>query len=192
MKPSLLTGLSEHAILAAKGGPPTTRDKIFACSFLVIFGLIGIGLLYAGVKELLKIRGRLPFLIKLPATILNIITERESRGGTTGDGETAEVLRFIPFVMFHTPEGKRVEFRSEVCESHHLRRRSDGSVEHHEPSWRPGQKVEVIYDPGGVLKPHLTGGAGLGFAGWGMFAAGFVTCGAVIGLGFVFWSKVSR
>ncbi len=187
-----LIGFLDFAFLAAKGDPPSTKDRIFSICFLVLFGIIGIVLLRAGVRELFKIRSRRPFLVTLPGTVLSIYTQRESRGGTAGSSETGVVLRFIPIVMFHTPEGKRVEFRSEVCDIHHLRIRHDGSLPQHEPSWRPGQQVEVIYDTGGVLKPHLAGGAGMGFIGWGMIAAGLVTCGVVIGLGFVFWSRVSR
>lgn len=194
MSPCSLSDILDFTFIAAKNAPPTTGEKVFAGVFFVLFGLIGLGLLRAGLREFFKVSSRRRFLMKLPGTILTVMTERETRSGTVNRrNETAVVLRFIPSVMFHTPEGKRVEFRSEVCDTHHLRRRADGSLqEAPEPTWRSGQTVEVIYDPGGVLKPRIAGGPGLNFMACGMMAAGLLTLGAVIGLGFVFWSKLSR
>ncbi len=194
MKLSLLIAPSSYAFLAATSGKPTTMtEKIFSCAVIIIFGLIGLGLLRAGLREFFKVRSRRPFLIKLQGTVLSVLKERETRAGSVNNrDETAVVIRFIPMVSFTTPEGKRVEFRSEVCDIHHLRRRADGSLPEVEPSWRSGQTVEVLYDPGAVLKPHLTGGAGLSFMAYGMMAAGLLTFGAAVGLSFVFYSKVFR
>ena len=193
MKPPLPIDFAGCVFVAATSGPPSTKEKIFACLFFGIFGLIGIGLLRAGLREFLKVRSRRPFLIKLQGTVLSVLKERDTRAGSVNNrNETAVVIRFIPMVMFHTPEGKRVEFRSEVCDIHHLRRRQDGSLPEVESSWRSGQSVEVLYDPGAVLSPRIAGGPGLSFVAYGMMAAGLVTLSAVVGLGFVFWSKVSR
>ena len=194
MKLSLLIDPSSYAALAATSGKPTTMtEKIFSCAVIVIFGLIGLGLLRAGLREFFKVRSRRPFLIKLPGTVTSVVKERETRAGSTNNrNETAVVIRFIPMVSFTTPEGKHVDFRSEVCDIHHLKRRLDGSLREVEPSWRSGQSVEVLYDPGAVLKPHLTGGAGLSFMAYGMMAAGLLTFGAAVGLSFVFYSKVFR
>lgn len=194
MKLSLLIAPSSFAFVAAAGGKPiTTTEKIFSCAVIVIFGLIGLGLLRAGLREFFKVRSRRPFLIKLQGTVTSVATERETRAGSTNNRkETAVVIRFIPMVAFTTPEGKRVDFRSEVCDIHHLRRRQDGSLPDVEPTWRSGQSVEVLYDPGAVLKPHLTGGAGLSFMAYGMMAAGLLTFGVAVGLGFVFYAKVFR
>ena len=194
MKLFLLIDPLSYAALAATSGKPTTMgQKILSFAVLIIFGLIGIGLLRAGLREFLKVRSRKPFLIKLPGTVLNVLKERDTRAGSSRNREeTAEVIRFIPFVMFHTPEGKRVEFRSEVCDIHHLRRRADGSLPEVEASWRSGQSVEVIYDPGAVLKPRIAGGPGLSFMAYGMMAAGLVVCSAVVGLSFVFYAKAFR
>jgi len=193
MKLPLPMDFSSCAVVAAKGSNPTMAEKIFSCVAILFFGLIGIGLLRAGLRELFKVRSRRPFLIKLQGTVLSVVTERETRAGSANNrDETAVVVRFIPFVAFTTPEGKRVDFRSEVCDIHHLRRRADGSLPEVEPSWRSGQSVEVLYDPGAVLKPFIGGGPGLSFLAYGMMAAGLVTFGAAVGLGFVFYAKVFR
>jgi hypothetical protein len=194
MKLALLNDVSTHTVLAATGGKPITMaEKIFSCGAILFFGLIGLGLLRAGLREFFKVRSRRPFLIKLQGTVLSVLKERETRAGSVNNREeTAAVIRFIPMVSFTTPEGKRVEFRSEVCDIHHLRRRQDGSLPEVEPTWRSGQSVEVLYDPGAVLKPHLTGGAGLSFMAYGMMAAGLLTFGAAVGMGFVFYAKAIR
>lgn len=177
-----------HLLAAAK--PIPTGEKIFACCVIVLFGLIGMGLLRAGLSELIKVRRRRPFLIKLPGTILTVIKERETRAGTPGSRrDTGQILKYIPHVAFTTPEGKRVEFRSEVCQIHELRRKYGGSFITPECPWLDGDAVEVHYDPGGVLKPFIGDGKSAGIA-WPMLAAGLVAIGASVGMGFVFWAKV--
>ncbi|MEO6739712.1 MAG: DUF3592 domain-containing protein [Chthoniobacteraceae bacterium] len=193
MKLPLLIDFSNCGIVVAKTGPSSTGEKILSCLMLLFFGLIGLGLLYAALKELLKVRRRRPFLIKLPGTVLSVSTERDTRAGSVNNrDETAVVIRFIPFVAFTTPEGKRVDFRSEVCDIHHLRRRLDGSLPEVESSWRSGQSVDVFYDPGAVLKPFIGGGPGPSFIAWGMLAAGLLTFGVAVGMSFVFYAKTFR
>ena len=184
---------SNCGLVVAKAGTTSTGEKVLSCVMLLFFGLVGLGLLYAALKELLKVRRRRPFLIKLQGTVLSVSTERETCAGSVNNrDETAVVIRFIPFVAFTTPEGKRVDFRSEVCDIHHLRRRQDGSLPEVEPSWRSGQDVEVFYDPGAVLKPFIGGGPGPSFIAYGMLAAGLLTFAVAVGMGFVFYAKVFR
>lgn len=97
------------------------------------------------------------------------------------------------YVVFTTPEGPSTRFRSDVCESHELRRNNLGILRPEpECQWTAGQEVEVTFDPGGVLKPFIGGGVGGSGIGWAMIAAGLVTLGVSVGLGFIFAHKAFR
>ena len=155
-------------------------EKTFFASF---FGLIGVVLVRAGLKEILLVRRRRAHLVRLPATVVSVRKEREQRlreSGSTSD--TGIRLKYFPVVVFTTPEGRRLEFRSEAGESFHLRRGIGGSLHEPESKWCSGQQVEVFYDPGGVLSPRLVGEGSLANIGIAMFAAGLLTIGMVIAM----------
>ena len=150
-------------------------EKIFFAGF---FGLIGVVLVRFGLREILFVRRRRAHLVRLPATVVNVRKERERRLHESGSPS----VRYFPVVVFTTPEGKRVEFRSEAGESLRLRRGIGGSLHEPESKWRTGQQVEIFYDPGGVLTPRIVGEGSLANIGIAMFAAGLLTIGMVIAI----------
>lgn len=169
-------------------------QKILSCVVVAFFGLIGLTLIRVGLSDLIRFRERKPFLIKLPGRIVDIATERDTRAGTPGSRtDTGMMLKYIPYVVFTTPNGETVRFRSDVCEIHELRRDNFGKLR---PApdcrWTAGQEVEVTFDPDGVLKPFFGGGMGGSGIGWAMIAAGMVTLGASVGLGFIAAHKAFR
>ena len=148
--------------------------------FAGFFGLIGVVLVRAGLKEILLVRRRRSQLLRLPATVVNVRKERDQRlHESRGSSDTGTRLKYFPVVAFTTPEGKRVEFRSEAGESFNLRRGFDGATHEPESKWCEGQQVEVFYDPGGVLSPWLVGEGSPASMGIAMLAAGLVTIGMV-------------
>ena len=174
---------------------PANKDllgNIAGGVILGVFALIAIGLIRVGLRDLILFRKRKPFLIKLPGRITEIVTERFSRGGTTGSRtDTGKIVKYIPFVIFTKPDGTTKRFRSEICEIYELRRNNGGMLrEAPECKWHEGEEVEVTYDPDGILKPYIGGGMGGSGIGWAMIAAGLFTLLVCVGMGFVFAHKM--
>ncbi len=175
--------------LAAK--PITLAEKTLACCVVVLFGLIGLGLLRAAIGELLRVKRRCKRLLRMPGTVLTVVKEQRYRAGSGSGSTSSYEMNYFPFVVFTTPAGERIEFRSELGETHQIRTKHGGAhIPPPPPRWSDGQSIEVFYDPAGEMKPCLATGWALWFHGLGMLAAGFCFFGASVGLALIFTKKL--
>lgn len=178
-------------IIAAK--PPGLPEKILCGVIIVLFGLAGIGLLRAAFLELRRVRRKRGQLLTLPGRVISIDKERRYRADSKGDRRfrTNYWMHYFPVIVFTTPEGQSIGFRSELGESHQIRTSFSGiEIAPPPPSWKDGQQVDVYYDPSGEMKPCLATAWSLWFTGFGMLAAGIMFTGCSVMMWFLFGSKV--
>lgn len=168
-------------------------DFLFGALVIILFFLIGIGLVWAGVSswiEMIRIR---PRLLKAQGVITNIVTESKAMR-TSNESNTYDVLRF-PVIHFHTQEGKAHSFRSEVGE---VERR----YRHY--AWLPtrkrqraetfeyvvGQAIAVLYDPLDEVPPRIDNWSAVNGVSVALIAGGLVACGTSLLLAFLFGSNI--
>ena len=89
-------------------------EFLFGAMVIILFFLIGIGLVWAGVRSWLNMVRIRPRLLTAQGVITNIITESKAMR-TSNESKSYAVHRF-PVIHFHTQEGKAQSFRSEVGE----------------------------------------------------------------------------
>ncbi len=124
---------------------------------LVILGILGLILVFVGLRGLVCTVRRHPHLLRLSGTVLSVYKKYE-----TGKDK----VTFYPNIGFTTPEGKQVFFRSNIGSSY-----PDRNIYPAKSPWKDGQSIEVYHDPGGVLAPCIASVWHL--YGWGLaFLAG--------------------
>jgi hypothetical protein len=106
--------------------------------------------------------------------VFTVIKERQFRAGGSGE-QSRYYMNYFPVIGFTTPEGTRVEFRSELGESHVLRRRfRGGEIPPPPPRWSDGERIEVFYDPTGEMRPCIASAWSLWFTAIGCLVAGLL------------------
>ena len=153
--------------------------KIFFCVAVSIFALGGIAILRMAFTELARVRRRRKHLIRLPGKVTAIDKERRYRAeSSTNSQRSSYWIQYFPVIVFTAPDGTFSRFRSELGETHQLRRKLTGAeIEPPPPSWVEGQEVEIFYDPEGEIKPCLALAWSLWFTGIGLLAAGIIFLG---------------
>ena len=158
--------------------------KIFLCCAVAIFALGGIAILRMAFTELSRVRRRRKHLIRLTGKVTGIEKEQRYRAqSSTSRQQSSYWIEYFPVIVFTTPEGKSSRFRSELGETHQLRRKLTGTeIEPPPPRWVAGQEVEIFYDPAGEIKPCLALAWSLWFTGVGLLVAGslFLGCSIVM------------
>ncbi len=131
------------------------------------FALAGTYLILSGLRRLWTMTIRRGLLVKAVGTITAIEKKQVHMSHARGHRYS-----FIPTITFTTDAGDALEFRSEVGD---LAARS---------SYQIGQKIDLLYDPTGILPPMID----IWFARWGahilMVFSGFLFLG---GAGLVYW-----
>ena len=112
--------------------------------FLVIFVVIGAGLLVAAVGSFQSTQG---FIASADVTT-GVVVDLERRESRDSDGNRS--VTYYPVVQYRLPSGGTRQFRS-----------STGS---NPPSYRQGQEVEVLYQPDNPRDARINGF----FSLWGM------------------------
>lgn len=137
-----------------------TQDTIIILAMgggmLLMFMLVGLGLIWLGLKEWLTILRVRPRLQVVEGVVTRI--ETKSKRLATNGGNTYQVHRF-PVIRFHTATGQEQSFRSEIGE---IEKRYRGWS-----WWTPkrqraeefefvvGQALPVLYDPAGEVAPRI-------------------------------------
>ena len=135
--------------------------------------LMGLGFARAGMQEIAKVRSRRKQLIRITGTVLTVVKKREYRAGNSKE-RGRHVVKFFPYIAFTKPDGGQERFQSESGASYDVRRKFGGGTIEPVSPWRDGERIEIFYDPGGVLGPCLADGFSLYGLGAGVFAAGVV------------------
>ena len=168
-------------------------EFLFGAMVIILFFLIGIGLVWAGVRSWLNMVRIRPRLLTAQGVITNIITESKAMR-TSNESKSYAVHRF-PVIHFHTQAGKAQSFRSEVGEVERRYRRR---------AWWPtpkrqraetfeyvvGQAITVFYDPLGEVPPQIDTWAAFNGLSLSLIAAGSVTCGVAVLLAFLFGPNI--
>jgi hypothetical protein len=168
-------------------------DFVFGAFMIILFFLIGIGLLWAGVRSWLDMRRIRPRLLKVQGVVTSIATESKAMR-TSNDSRTYAVHRF-PVIHFQTQAGEARSFRSEVgeVETRH-RHRTWGLTPKRknatEFQYVTGQAITVLYDPLDEVPPRIDTWSAFNGLSLALLAAGIVTCGVAILLGFLFGANI--
>jgi Protein of unknown function (DUF3592) len=136
------------------------------------FALAGAYVILSGLRRLWTMAIRRGLLVKAVGTVTSIEKKQVHMSHSHMSHARANRYSFIPTIAFTTATGDALEFRSEVGD---LAARS---------SYQIGQKIDVLYDPTGILPPMID----TWFARWGMHIlmvfSGFLFLG---GAGLVYW-----
>lgn len=168
-------------------------DFLFGALVIILFFLIGIGLVWAGVNSWVAMVRIRPRLLKAQGVVTNIVTESKAMR-TSNDSNTYNVHRF-PVIHFHTGTGEARSFRSEVGEVEtRYRRRGWGLTPERknaqEFQYVVGQAITVLYDPLGEVPPRIDSWSALNGLSLALLAAGTVTCSVAVLLGFLFGANI--
>lgn len=170
-------------------------DFLFGAMVIVLFFLIGVGLIWAGVQSWLQMVRIRPRLLTAQGVVTNIATESKALR-TSIESNTYAVHRF-PIIHFHTQAGEARSFRSEVGEVETRYRRSIWVLRPkrrgvQEFQYVVGQALTVLYDPLGEIPPRIDTWSAFNGISLAMVAAGSVTCGAAVLLYFLFGANIIK
>jgi hypothetical protein len=167
-------------------------EFLFGAMVILLFLLIGLGLLWAGVQSWVQMVRIRPRLLKAQGVVTTIVTESKALR-TSNDKRSYAVHRF-PVIHFHTQAGEARSFRSEVGEVETRYRPSiwptpkrKGS---HEFEYVVGQAITVLYDPLDEVPPRIDTWAAFNGLSLALIAAGSVTCGVAVLLAFLFGPNI--
>lgn len=176
----LLTITQDTIIILALGG-----------GMILVFFLVGLGLIWLGLKEWLTVLRARPRLQVVQGVVTRI--ETRSKQMVANGKRTYQVHRF-PVIHFQTPTGAARSFQSEVGEVEQRYR--------HQSWWTPkrqraeefefvvGQSLPVLYDPAEAVPPRLNRWSALFGPSVSFAAGGLVFCGASVLLWFVYRAKI--
>jgi len=178
-------------VIYAEGG--NMLEFLFGAIVIVLFFLIGVGLLWAGVQSWLQMVRIRPRLLKAQGVVTSIATESKALR-TSNESNRYAVHRF-PVIHFHTQAGEAHSFRSEVGEVEtRYRRRTWGLTLKRQRAetfeYVVGQAITVLYDPLGEIPPRIDAWAAFNELSLALVAAGSVTCGVAVLLAFLFGSNI--
>ena len=176
------------------GKTPPRGTKEYYLSFCGLLFIIGGGalgggaLVVAGLRSIARSLRRRPHLLRLMGTIVSVQTEvvRRWRSDSGSSSETNQEVRYFPLIAYTTPEGKGVQFRSELGEVYTLRRKFDGALITPPSRHREGERIEIFHDSSGELPPCIANWWALYFSGTGMLAAGLVLLGLGVTMALIF------
>jgi len=155
--------------------------KIMIWIMLASFAIGGLWCLRGGLFTFLKILRRRPYLRRVQGTVLKVERKREVRL-TTHDGksESRTIVKFTPVIQFKTSEGETITFRSETGESYPIRKGWNGHIIEPISRYKTGQRIPLVYDPTGEIKPCQDDWASLYGMSTAMMVAGtlFMSAGA--------------
>lgn len=168
-------------------------DFLFGAFVIILFFLIGSGLIWASVRSWLNMRRIRPRLLKAQGVVTNIVTESKAMR-TSNASNTYDVHRF-PVIHFQTQAGEARSFRSEVGEVETRYRHSTWGLTPkrkgaHEFQYVVGQAITVLYDPLGEVPPRIDTWSAFHGLSAALLAAGTVTCGVAVLLGSLFGPNI--
>ena len=168
-------------------------DFLFGALMIILFFLIGSGLIWAGVRSWLDMIRIRPRLLKAQGVVTNIVTESKAMR-TSNESRTYAVHRF-PVIHFHTQAGEARTFRSEVGEVETRYRHSTWGLTPkrkgaHEFQYVVGQTISVLYDPLGEVPPRLDTWSALNGLSLALIVGGIAFCGASVLLWVIFGAKL--
>lgn len=168
-------------------------DFLFGALVIILFFLIGVGLFWAGVRSWLDMQRIRPRLLKAQGVVTNIVTESKAMH-TSNASRTYNVHRF-PVIHFQTQAGEAHSFRSEVGEVEtRYRHRTWGLTPKRKNAtsfqYVAGQALTVLYDPLGEVPPRIDTWSAFNGLSLALLAAGTVTCGVAVLLGFLFGANL--
>lgn len=168
-------------------------DFLFGAFVIILFFLIGSGLIGASVRSWLDMRRIRPRLLQAQGVVTSIATESKALR-TSNKLNTYDIHRF-PVIHFQMPTGEARSFRSEVgeVETRH-RHRTWGLTPKRknadEFQYVVGQPITVLYDPLGEVPPRIDTWSAFNGLSLALLAAGTVTCGVAVLLGFLFGANI--
>lgn len=168
-------------------------DFLFGALVIILFFLIGSGLIGAGVRSWLDMMRIRPRLLKAQGVVTNIVTESKAMRTSNGSN-TYDVHRF-PVIHFHTPAGEARSFRSELGEVETRYRHSTWGLTAKrknatEFQYVVGQTITVLYDPLGEVPPRLDSWSALNGLSLALIMGGLAFCGTAVLLGVIFGAKL--
>lgn len=168
-------------------------DFLFGALMIILFFLIGVGLIWASVRSWLDMRRIRPRLLQAQGVVTNIVTESKAMR-TSNDSRTYNVYRF-PVIHFQTQAGEARSFRSEVGEVETRYRHNTWGLTPKrknatEFQYVVGQALTVLYDPLGEVPPRIDTWSAFNGLSLALLAAGTVTCGVAILFGFLFGANI--
>jgi Protein of unknown function (DUF3592) len=110
--------------------------------FLLILGILGLGLVFLGLSWFVISIRRHPHLLRISGTVVSV----EEKFDRVDDNVT-----FFPTIAYTAPEGNQVRFRSRTGVTREVRRLSGPNIS----PWRDGQAIDVFHDASGVLEPSI-------------------------------------
>ncbi len=135
---------------------------------MTVFILIGLGSLglivvFASLWSLVVAIRRHPHLLRIKGTV--VTSEQEY----SKDSDARRRVTFFPIIVYTTPEGKQVRFRSRTGSTHEVLKLAGPNVS----PWRVGQSIDVFHDPSGTMEPCIASlwslyGTAVGFLAGGI------------------------
>jgi hypothetical protein len=158
---------------------------------LSVSALAALFCLREGLRSLLAVMRRRPFLRRIEGLILVVEKTREARTMTVnGRSRIVTQVKFFPLIQFTLPDGRAVEFRSEVGEVYPVREKWNGHRVEPASRYQAGQAIEVFYDPARLLKPCIAGWSAFYGPAAAMLAGGLAFAGGSIGIWCAFGAQL--
>src|SRR5262245_60481215 len=148
--------------------------KIVVWLLLSVSALAALFCLREGLRLLLMVIRRRPFLRRVEGVIVVVEKTREAHTVTVnGCSRIVTQVKFFPVIQFTTPDGRSVQFRSELGEAYPVREKWDGHRVEPISRYQAGQAIAVLYDPAGSIKPCLAGWSALYGPATALLVGGF-------------------
>ena len=165
--------------------------KIIVWLMIAGFALVGLWCVREGFFALLKVLRRRPYLRRVQGTVLKVEKTRDvSRTTHNGKSESRIMVKFMPVIQFKTAEGETIVFQSESGEAYPVRKRWNGHTIEPTSRYTAGQRIPLVYDPTGELKPCQDDWASLYGMATAMVVAGTLFTSVAAGMVLLFRHKL--